>query len=148
MLDTTTNKPVVNLTSTTLTSYSLTTLAAGDNFTWYIGAETSKGVNGAISWSSQTFALAAPTAPTQLVPIGAAGTTSPTFSWSPVLGANHYYLYLLDTTTNTVVLNDSSVSGTTFGVSGLTHGHSYTWYVAAVNLNGSDYFSGPASFTV
>ena len=69
------------------------------------------------------------------------------------MGANHYYLYLLDTTTKTAqpVQADinSTVFATTFAASGLTHGHSYTWYVAAVSANGSDIvWSGPASFTV
>ena len=68
-----------------------------------------------------------------------------------MVGANHYYLYLLDTTTNQPVNADinSTISPTqtTFVATGLTHGHSYTWYIAAVSDNGADFWSA-ASFSV
>ena len=47
-------------------------------------------------------------------------------------GASSYYLYVLDTTTNKPVINDTSVTGTSFTpTTPLTAGHSYTWYIGA-----------------
>ena len=150
VLDNTSNKPVVNSPNLNATSLISPPLTPGHSFTWYIGAETNSGLNGPIAWSTETFALAALTAPTPFTPIGAGQTTSPTFAWSAVVGANHYYLYLFDTTMNQVVasVTNSNISLTTFGASGLTSGHSYTWYVAAVSDSGADFWSGPASFSV
>ena len=47
-----------------------------------------------------------------------------------------------------MLINDSNIPNnqTTFGASGLTAGHTFTWYIAAVSDNGNQYFSGPASF--
>ena len=159
MLDNTTHKPASfnqsTLSGTSFTPSALQALTPGHNYTWYIGAETLSGLSGGkgpIAWSSETFALAALPAPTQIGPLGAGQTTSPTFSWSAVVGANHYYLFLLDTTTNQLVPADTtpvSISAVTFSATGLTSGHSYAWYVAAVSDNGAAYFwSGPASFSV
>ena len=154
VLDTTTNQPVVNLSFFSGTSYSASALTPGHDFTWYIGAETTNGVNGPIAWSAETFALAALTAPTPLAPVGtvsaAVVSTTPTFSWSSVPGAAHYYLYLVDDTTNQVLINNANVSGTTFtSTPTLTTTHRYTWYIAAEGANGGDVtFSGPLSFTL
>ena len=50
-------------------------------------------------------ALAAPTQQGRSGTIAAAsGYDTPTFSWSST-GAAHYYLYVLDTTTNTAIVN-------------------------------------------
>ena len=156
VLDNTSNQPASFDTATTAlvsTSYTPTAaLTAGHNFTWYIGAEKS-GPNGPIAWSTATFALAALPAPTQFnpPPAGPAQTLPFTFSWSAVVGANHYYLYLLDTTTNQPVNPDINSNigptQTTFVATGLTHGHSYTWYIAAVSDNNADFWN-TASFSV
>ena len=154
VLDTTTNHAVVNLSSYSGTSYSATALTPGHNYTWYIGAETASGANGPIAWSTETFALAALTAPTPLSPSGtvsaAVVSTTPTFSWSSVPGAARYTLTLIDATTNQVLINNVSVTGTTYtSTPTLKVGDSYTWYVAAEGTDGGDVtMSGPLSFTL
>ena len=150
VLDNTTNKPVVNNTSITGTSYSATTLTPGHTYTWYIGAETTLGVNGPIAWSSAAFALpslALPT-PTQYGPSGtipvSTGFTTPTFSWSSVAGVDHYYLKVLDTTTNQLVVNNPDVTNTSFTGTALTPGQDYTWSIGAVDLAGDVSWSAEA----
>ena len=77
VLDNTTNKPAAFNSSTMALAGTLFTPSAaqalnpGDNYTWYIGAESS-GPNGPIAWSTQTFALAAMPAPTQIFPLAGA----------------------------------------------------------------------------
>ena len=141
VLDATTNQPTVTNSSISGTSFSAA-LKSGDSYTWYLGAESTNGT--AISWSWQTFSLAAATlaSPMQYCPSGtiAAGAhfDTPTFSWSSVSGATHYYLYVLDNTTNQAVVNNPSVSGTSFTpAAALTPGHSFTWYIGAANANGA-----------
>ena len=142
VLDNTTNKPVVNTSGITGTSYSSTSLTAGHSYTWYIGAETSSGLNGPIAWSSQTFALASqvPPTPTQFGPTGtiaaSPGFNTPTFSWSSVAGADHYFLKVLDTTTNQLVVSNPDVTSTSFTGTTLTPGQDYTWSIGAVDLAG------------
>ena len=154
VLDMTTHQPVINNPNVVGTSFvANTALTPGHSFQWYIAAESTNNAIVNFNPTPGSFSLAPlPGAPTQLVPIVPGQSTSLTFTWSAVLGANHYYLYLLDTTTNPAqpVQADisSTVFATTFAASGLTHGHSYTWYVGAVSANGSDIaWSGPASFT-
>lgn len=151
VLDATTNQAVVNNPSLSGTSsMPATPLTPGHSFTWYIGAAAA---SGAISWSWETFALAALTAPTLIGPGGtvSAGSvsTTPTFSWNSSTGANHYYLYLLDATTNQVLINNANVFGTTYtNTPVLTVNHRYIWYVAAESADGAAFWSGPDSFTL
>jgi len=80
--------------------------------------------------------------------------TVPTFTWTPVAGADHYDLYVNDVTTGQpqVVIHESDLTGTSFMPSPsqvLTVGHTYTWYVGAVSADGSvDVFSQPLTFLV
>ena len=152
VLDNTTNVAAVNLPSLSVTSFTpATALTPGHNFTWYIGAAST---SGAIAWTWETFALAALTAPT---PLSLSGTvsagvvsTTPTFSWSSVSGAAHYFLYLIDNAGGAALINNSLVTGTTYtSTPTLKVGHSYTWYVAAESTNNVDLlWSGPDSFTL
>ena len=153
ILDNTTNKVVVTNPSVSGISFTLSTaqaLTPGHNYTWFVGAAPAKG---AIEWSSETFALAALPAPIQIGLNGSYSasiiSTTPTFSWSGVTGAVHYYLYLVDDTTNQVVINNASISATSLvSTKTLTVGHTYTWYIAAESTNNTAFFSGPDSFTL
>ena len=131
-----------------------TALTPGHSFIWYVGAKSANG--GAIAWSNPgSFTLAPLASP---MPIGPVNTTiaasngfdTPTFSWNSVTGAAHYYLYVLDTTTDQAVLSNPSVTGSSFtATTALTPGHSFTWYVAAESTNGAAVsWSGPQSFTL
>src|ERR1019366_4339029 len=59
------------------------------------------------------------------------------YSWSSVPGAGHYFVLVIDTTTNQVPAYNSNVISTSWQPSiHLTPGHHYTWYVGAYSTNG------------
>ena len=136
--DNTTGTTVISNASVSTNSYAPgPLLAAGHSYTWYVGAEGQLAASGPITWSgSASFSLATLMTPTPGNPSGPISATTgydtPTFSWNSISGASNYYLYVTDTTTNTVVINTSSVSLNTFTPgSALMQGHSFTWYVGA-----------------
>jgi hypothetical protein len=157
VMDATTQTVVVNLNNVTGTSLtSPVGLNPGDSFTWQVGALPADGaINGASFVAGHTFSLASLSAPGSLevdgttptnTPIAAsAGYDTPTFSWSAVTGASRYYLYVMDTTTQTVVVNLNNVTGTSLiSPAGLNPGDSFSWQVGALPADGA--ING-ASFT-
>ncbi len=82
-------------------------------------------------------------APTDLSPAGTVATYTPTVSWSAVPGATGYLLEVFDETAgvlaaSTQVTNPAAAIGGTFG-SGepLVNGHSYRYYVNAIDTTSS-----------
>ena len=156
VLDATTNQPVVNnpnVGNGTAFAASVA-LTPGHSYTWYVGAVSTN--NAAVTFSGQTFLLNPLSAPTQISPTGqaipaTAGFDLPTYSWSSVPGANHYYLYVLDATTNQPVVNNPNVGNVTAftPTAALTPGDSFTWYVAAVSSNNAgQFFSNAQNFSL
>ena len=157
--DAATGQVVVN---NTLAGTSFTpgpTLLVGHGYVWYIGAEAAAGDVGAVSWSGPTtFTLAALTAPTLTGPSGTipvgSGYQNQTLIWTSVPGAAQYRLYVKDqdaTAGQQVVVDNSSLTVTSFLVTGLTPGHHYTWYVGAegaVGGNGPIAWSTAARFVL
>ena len=94
------------------------------------------------------FMLAPLTAPNNLE-TNFSGST-PTLSWNSVTGAANYRLYLYDAVTGAVIIDNSSLTVSSFMVTGgLTVGDRYIWYVAAlgaVGVSGPNYWSMAASF--
>jgi predicted outer membrane repeat protein len=161
VMDTTTKTAVVNLNNVTGTSLtSPVGLNPGDSFVWQVGALPADGViNGNSFAAGPAFSLATLSAPGALKVAGsstpnavlqpAAGYDTPTFSWSAVTGASHYYLYVMDTTTQTVVVNLNNVTGTSLtSPVGLNPGDSFVWQVGALPadgvINGNSFAAGPA----
>jgi hypothetical protein len=134
--DQTTGKPTVNNSNVSGTSFTpAQALTLGDTYMWWVAAVNAQGTG----WDS---AVSFRIAPTASGPSGAIGTTLPTFTWSSVAGADHYYLYVSDQTTGGTVVNDNNVSGTSFTpAQPLTLGDTYVWWVAAVNSQGSGWDS-------
>ena len=151
VLDAATSQAVVNNASINGTSFTGVALTPGHSYTWTIGATSTNGAATTVSGSTG-FTLAALAAPS---PLGASGTIpispgydTPTFSWGRVVGANHYYLSVMDSTTGQAVVDDPSISGTSYPLSTpLPHGDSYTWHVGAASTNDTVTFSGTVSFT-
>ena len=149
VLDTTTNQVAINRSSIAATSYATPNaeaLTPGHSFVWYLFSFSTNGLAYNFATAGETFSLANLGAPILNSPIGAiapsAGYDMPTFDWTAVPGADHYYLYVLDTTTNQVAINQSSVSGTSYTTSNaetLTPEHSFIWYVFAFSTNGLAY---------
>jgi hypothetical protein len=99
-------------------------------------------------WSNQANGPVLPvqqeqlTAPALIGPSGTVTTSAPVLSWNAVAGADHYDVYLLDMQTRTVT-RDKNVFDTSWTVSPhLVRGHSYEWWVRAVDGAGS---TGPWS---
>lgn len=71
-------------------------------------------------------------------------TLTPTFQWQAVTGAVRYGLYVSDLTTNTLIIDNETIIGTSFTpASGiLTYSHEYRWNMRAFSSNGT-----PSSFS-
>ena len=139
---------VTGITGATFTPSTSQALTPGHTYTWYIGAVSTNG-NG-VGWSGpQSFSLAALPQPAQNGPSGTVVGTSTTvsFSWTATPGAAHYYVYVLNGTTNKATFN-ASASGTSTTLT-LTVGYSYTWYLGAISTNGvAISWSGPKTFSL
>ena len=117
-----------------------TPLTPGHIYTWYAGSASSNAAADFWNTTGKTFSLTSLAVPTLSNPSGlltaATGYDSPTFSWSSVTSAGGYLLYLFDDSAN-VANSYVSVSGTSWTpATPLSPGHTYTWYVASVSVNG------------
>jgi PKD repeat protein len=138
LVDTTVGLVVINNPNLSSTSFTPTApLTPGHSYTWYVAAKSINGQN-SLAFSSQTFNLAALAAPTLTGPSGTISTTSPSFAWNNVSGANHYHLVLMDTTTNVAVINANVSTNSFTPTIPLVLGHSFVWYVAAISTNGQN----------
>jgi hypothetical protein len=150
LLDQSTGQVFTNPSATTTSWTPSLALTPGHSYLWYVAAISSN--NQAGTWSSaSTFTLAALSAPVQSGPAGNIASITPDFQWSAVAGADHYYLWLADVSTNQwPVLLDAAIQGTSWTASqSLQTGHTYQWYVAAVSTNGRALAWSPAkAFTV
>src|SRR4051812_3496239 len=93
--------------------------------------------------SGQSFSLANLPAPMLIGPSGtimaSAGYDTPTFGWSAVSSADHYWLYVVDLKTGKVAIDRRTLTGVSYTTSlaeALKPGHSYVWYLASVSSNG------------
>jgi polygalacturonase len=139
-------------TSTSLTSPS--SLILGHQYQWWVRA-LSNGGNSS-PWSvGGTFAVVL-SSPVLTGPTGALPTAQPTFTWSPVAGANLYDVWVDDTTTGqSQVLRAPLTGNQTVTVNAwmspisLRPGDSYMWWVRALSNTGaaSSWTTG-ATFTV
>ena len=117
-------------------------LLAGHRYTWWIGSEAAAGGLGGISWSGAVNFTLAPLATPSNLATNFSGST-PTLNWDSVPGAAAYRLYVVDAITGAVLVDNSSLAVPSFAITGgLTSGHRYTWYVAALGADGA---AGPNS---
>ena len=137
------------------TSYATTTAQAftpGHSFTTYLYAFSADDLT--YGFATQSFALAALSAPTGITPGGAfpasAGYDRPTFNWTDP-GADYYSLKVVDNTTHTTPIAVSNIRGTSYATTAaqaLTPGHSYTTYVDAFSTNGNVNVLAAQTFTL
>ncbi len=117
-----------NLSGTSKTLSTVQALTIGDTFTWWIGAV--EGQNSPAWSSGLNFSI-------PITPIGPSGlilTNQPTYAWNDVTGAGSYDLYIYDQTAGKVVINSGGISSSasTTQAQSLTIGHTYTWWIGAV----------------
>jgi hypothetical protein len=88
-------------------------------------------------------------ASTPQAPTGTVTSSTPTFQWTAVPQATSYEVWVNDLTTNqSKVLDTTGLTGTSWTPSTpLTVGHSYRWWVQAVNANAHQW-SASQDFTV
>lgn len=75
-------------------------------------------------------------------------STSPTLVWNPSKGASTYHLQVsTDALFSTLIFEDSTLTGTSQALSGLSNSTLYLWRVSAKNDSGTSSYSAPFTFT-
>ena len=131
------------------TSILVSGLSSSTSYYWRVRTQNIFGPSSYSSfWSFTTGAP--PNAPTLLAPQNGAKDVdlSPTLSWNISSGAQSYRLQLsTDSLFNTMVNDDSTLTGQSLKVSGLSNSTPYYWRVRAWNTFGTSSYSSFWSFT-
>ncbi|HWY85599.1 MAG TPA: hypothetical protein VNX28_02690 [Gemmataceae bacterium] len=122
-----------------------TPLPAGDRYMWWVRALDNSGANSGPWSSSLSFSVASLGQPTVVGPTGTVIGDTPTFSWNAALGADHYDVWVSDLTTgqSPVIRNEDVLDTSWTPSTALTPGHSYRWWVRAVDSTNTN--DGPWS---
>ncbi|MFA6457721.1 MAG: Ig-like domain-containing protein, partial [Bacteroidota bacterium] len=140
---------VYNDSTRTSTSQQITGLTIGTTYFWRVNAKNAAGTS-AYSATRSFTTSAAPLAPILIAPINLAANqpANPTMSWNASVGAITYRLQVSSSNTfASTVFNDSTISGTSRQLTGLTLGTTYFWRVNAKNVSGTSQNSIVWSFT-
>ncbi|MCX6132225.1 MAG: DUF5050 domain-containing protein [Ignavibacteriales bacterium] len=134
----------------TAATYPVTGLSNNTLYYWRVNATNTAGTS---SWSSTwSFTIIPAIPPVPTTPSPGDGATnqsaSPTLSWGVSAGATSYRLQVsLNSAFSTMVLDQSGITGTSYGVSGLSNIAQYYWRVNASNSAGTSAWSNAWSFT-
>ncbi len=145
---TTGQSPVQRNADVTTNAWTITTgLLTGHNYCWWVEAFNATGL--VSNWSGgQNFFVAPLGAPnlssaSGLVPVANSVSLTPTFTWTPVNGANSYDIWVNDLTTGqSQVVRSTTANVSLIAPVSLAAGHQYDWWVRALNNSGN---SGPWS---
>jgi len=132
------------------TSQAMSGLLNATTYYWKVSASNTAGASLFSSVRSFTTLAAAPAVPTLASPADAATgvAVSTTLSWNASTGATNYRLQVASVSSfATTVVDDSTLTGTSRAVSGLSNNTTYYWRVSAKNAGGSSAFSAARSFT-
>ena len=115
------------------------TFVPGQLYEWGVQGFNSSGQTG-LWTNSAFFGVNIPSgvgASTLLAPLGTVTTTTPTFRWSAINGADGYFLAVKDDTTGSYPIAPTFVSGTSYTPNfDFLESHSYEWGVQAVGAMG------------
>jgi hypothetical protein len=105
---------------------------------WKVSATNSAGASAFSSAWSFTTIVAAPAAPTLLLPADSAINVSlnPTLSWNPSAGASSYELWVTPFPNFMTYVFDDTTAGTSLVIGPLNYGSTYYWKVRASNAGG------------
>jgi fibronectin type 3 domain-containing protein len=132
------------------TSQAMSGLLSGTTYYWKVNAANTSGAGLFSSARNFTTIVAAPGTPTLSAPADGATAVavSTTLSWNSSTGATTYRLQVSASSSfSTTILDDSTLTGTSRAVSGLSNNTAYFWRVSAKNAGGSSAFSTARSFT-
>jgi hypothetical protein len=139
---------VADVSGITDTTQLVTGLAHATKHYWRVRAANGTGESAFATAFSFTTRLAVPVLISPAA--GATGVpTNPILQWSAVVGATSYHLQMSTSPSFTggLVTNDSSLTGTSVNLSGLTAGATYYWRVRARGASLAGDFSAGRSFT-
>ncbi|TSA15604.1 fibronectin type III domain-containing protein, partial [bacterium] len=128
-------------------------LTSGTKYYWRVRGvhnNTSGAWSAISSFTTSGSAPGLPSPPTLVSPTsGATGvSTSPTLTWNASTGANIYALQVSTSSSfSSNVENQSSISGTSYSLSGLANNTQYYWHVNATNAGGTSQYSTTWNFT-
>lgn len=142
VLDKTTGA-VTDLPVTGTTYTPVQPLQSGHTYTWWVRGLDNAGNGGA--WTDgKDFTVALPILNS---PTGSLTNVMPTFTWTGVTGVTQYEVYVNDSATG--LWSDQTVTGTSWTpTSPLFAGHSYTWWVRALDSAGGGVWTNGVDFNV
>ena len=145
---------VIADTASTLTSYTVIGLAIGGTYTFRVSAINAVGISSASTASSSvTIVASAPGAPTGVTATVSAGVTSAALTWSTPSsnGGSVIAGYKIEQNVSsswTTVIADTASTLTSYSVTGLAIGGTYTFRVSAINAVGASTAGVSASVTI
>ncbi|MCX6006486.1 MAG: hypothetical protein NTZ34_04395, partial [Chloroflexi bacterium] len=154
VINTATSSYIINQSVGNVTSYNLTGLANnGTQYKWAVAAGNSAGWSAGTAYYTFTSGTAAVTIPaTPILSYPANGATltgtSTTLQWNASAGATatNYWLAVINTATNSYIINQSVGNVTSYNLTGLANnGTQYKWAVAAGSSAG--WSAGTAYYT-
>jgi len=137
----TTNAVVLNPTQIATTSFALSSPLPFGDYRWWARASNNTGIVG--GWSpSRDFNVGGK--PILLTPTGTTSNRTPTFSWTPVQGADHFELWVSKRDGTGVVINLTIITATSYTPTTSLAPYEYRIWVRAVTSTGV--FSAWSSF--
>ncbi|TLY32678.1 MAG: hypothetical protein E6K56_02590, partial [Ignavibacteria bacterium] len=134
----------------TSTSRPVSSLSNSTVYYWRVNAKNSGGTSAySAVWKFSTVVVA-PSPPVLSSPGNGAvnQSTSPALQWNPATGATSYHVQLAtDSLFSSIVLDDSTVAGTSRQAGPLSSNSIYFWRVSAKNSGGTSAYSGVWNFT-
>jgi hypothetical protein len=132
------------------TTYALTSLQHNERFWWKVRAHNSYGYGEFSEVRSFLVYMEIPAPPVLLSPPNGAMdvSTNLTLTWNASQGGEWYELELSDTADfSRLIVDEDSISSTSFDIVGLLNNETYYWRVSATNALGMSSWSEVWSFT-
>jgi transposase-like protein len=141
---------VANQSGVAGTTYNAGGLSNSTQYFWRVSASNAGGGSAFSTARSFITAPVPPAAPSLVSPADSATgvSVSPTLSWNASATATSYTIQIATTSSfSSFVVNQSGVTNTTYGASGLSNSTQYFWRISATNAGGTSGFSATRLFT-